>query len=323
MDNRQDWTGKQVLVTGGAGFIGSHLVDLLVAAGAHVTIVDLFTSGRHENLAQVADQVTIHQADICDIDWHSMLSATAYDVIFHLAANAYVPPSVDNPAFDYEINLASTMRLLNVLRTISWPGALIFASSAAVYGNASRIPIQEHDPTVPVSPYGVGKLAAERYLVVFSQLYGLRAAALRLFSGYGPRQRKQVVYDLIEKITCSPHELFIHGDGTQVRDLVYVTDIARAAMLVAERSALNGEVYNVGTGTDCTIGQVATTLCQILDAQPRFVYSGNVRPGDPEKLSVDISRLVTLGYQPQMSLTAGLHETVRWYQATQNRIRAV
>jgi UDP-glucose 4-epimerase len=317
MSDQQNWAGKQVLVTGGAGFIGSHLVDLLVAAGAQVTIVDLFTSGRPENLADVAERVTIHEADIREIDWQPLLSATSYDVIFHMAANAYVPPSVENPAFDYETNFASTFRLLDALRKMSWPGALIFASSAAVYGNASRIPIREDDPTVPVSPYGVGKLAAERYLVVFSKLYGLRAAALRLFSGYGPRQRKQVVYDLIEKITRNPDELFIHGDGTQVRDLVYVTDIARAAMLVAARGDLTGAVYNVGTGADCTIHHMAETLCQILGAQPRFVYSGSVRPGDPEKLSVDISRLVELGYQPQMSLEDGLRETVRWYQATQ------
>jgi UDP-glucose 4-epimerase len=176
------------------------------------------------------------------------------------------------------------------------------------------MPIREDDPTVPISPYGVAKLAAERYLAVYSHLYGLRAASLRFFSVYGPRQRKQVVYDFIKKISHNPTELFIHGDGTQVRDFNYVEDTARAAMLVAAHAPLQGEVYNVASGTECSIGALAGTLCAILGAQPQFVYSGSVRPGDPEKWAVDIGRLSALGYQPQISLENGLRQTVGWFR---------
>ncbi len=306
------WTEKHVLVTGGAGFIGSHLVEQLVAAGATVTVVDNLSSGRRANLAAVDGAADLRELDIRQLTWDHVLSEQHYDVIFHLAANAYVPPSVERPAWDYQINLEGTFRLLEALRQTRWPGVLIYASSAAVYGNPMRMPIHEEDLTVPISPYGVAKLAAERYVAVFSQLYGLRAASLRIFSCYGPRQRKQVVYDLVKKIHENPAEVFIFGDGTQTRDFNYVEDTAQAAMLVAEHAPLRGEVYNVASGRECSIRELAESLCRILDVQPKFVYSGAVRPGDPEKWSVDISRLRALGYQPQISLDNGLRQTVEW-----------
>jgi UDP-glucose 4-epimerase len=182
-----------------------------------------------------------------------------------------------------------------------------------VYGNPVRNPSHEDDPTFPISPYGAGKLAAERYVAVYSQLYGLKAASLRYFSIYGPRQRKQVVYDLTAKICQNQSELKIHGDGTQTRDFNYVEDAARAAMIVAECGALHGEVYNVGSGRECSISQLAQMLCNILGANPDYAYSGTVRPGDPERWSVDIGRLRGLGYEVGVSLEDGLQRTVEWY----------
>lgn len=310
------WQTKRVLVTGGAGFIGSHLVELLIEAGAAVTVLDTFKSGSRENLAQVADRVDVREIDVRNIVWEDLLSAEQFDVIFHYAANAYVPPSVENPTYDFQVNFETTFRLLESLRKLKWPGVMIFASSAAVYGNARRIPISEDDLTVPISPYGVGKLSAERYVAVFSQLYGLKMASLRFFSSYGPRQRKQVVYDLIERIIANPKKLFIYGDGTQVRDFVFVEDTARSGMVVVEHGTLQGEVYNVGSGQECTIGQLADGLCEVLDMHPEYDYSGAVRPGDPEKLSVDITRLKALGFEPQVGLAEGLRRTVEWYYAS-------
>lgn len=314
MNNTSEfWHGKQVLVTGGAGFIGSHLVEHLVDQGATVRVIDTLRSGQAENLARVADRIQLQDLDVREINWAEWLKEYPNDVIFHFAANAYVPPSVEQPAFDYELNFAATFRLLEALRITHWPGTLVYASSAAVYGNAPRIPISEEDPTVPVSPYGVGKLAAERYVDVFSKLYNLKAASVRLFSAYGPRQRKQVVYDLMEKIRRTPDEIFIHGDGTQVRDFGYVEDMALAAAVVAEHGALQGEVYNVGAGRGCTIRELAEHLCQLMDAQPKLVFSGTVRPGDPEKLVVAINRLESLGYTPRFTLVDGLQRTVDWF----------
>jgi UDP-glucose 4-epimerase len=303
---------KRALVTGGAGFIGSHLAEFLVAEGATVTVLDDLSTGSRDHLKQ-ARGVELWVEDMRGDALRRLLSQQPYDFIFHLAANAYVPPSVERPAWDFEINLSGTLGLLELLRLAQWPGVLVYASSAAVYGNPMRMPIQEDDPTIPISPYGVAKLGAERYVAVFSQLYGLRAASVRFFSVYGPRQRKQVVFDLIQKLARDRSTLNIFGDGSQVRDFNYVEDTARAMMLVAERAPLQGEVYNVASGRACSIDELARRLCRVLGAQPRFVYSGHVRPGDPEKWSVDIGRLQALGYQPQVSLEDGLRRTVAWY----------
>ncbi|MGX1804444.1 NAD-dependent epimerase/dehydratase family protein [Nocardia sp. NPDC055321] len=310
-----DWTGRSTLVTGGAGFIGSHLVELLVAAGAEVTVLDTFATGSRANLAAVADAITVRESDIRELDWTEYLTAHPAEFIFHLAANAYVPPSVEAPAADYELNFATTFRLLEALRVLSWPGRLVFASSAAVYGNSVRVPISEADPTVPISPYGVGKLAAERYLAVFAQLYDLNLASVRFFSAFGPRQRKQVVFDLLAKLDRDHRRIFIHGDGTQVRDFLYVEDAARSAMIVAANAPLRGEAYNVGAGREYTIDQLAKSLCGITGLEPALDYSGTNRPGDPERLIVDISRLRAIGYQPLVDFDLGLTRTVAWYSS--------
>ena len=310
------WPDARVLVTGGAGFIGSHLSEQLVACGADVTIVDDLSSGDKQNLNKIKHAVHLKVLDIKQMVWEPLLTELSIDVIFHLAANAYVPPSVERPAWDFQINLAGTFQLLDYLRQINWPGVLIYASSAAVYGDPQRIPIQEGDITVPISPYGVGKLASERYIAVFSQLYGLRAASMRFFSVYGPRQRKQVVYDLIKKILQNPSEVYIYGDGTQVRDFNYVEDTSRAMIYTVDRAPLQGEVYNVASGTEYSIRELVNTLCRILQVEPKRVYSGSTRPGDPDKWSVDITRIKGLGYQPLESLESGLIKTVEWYRTT-------
>jgi UDP-glucose 4-epimerase len=315
MTKQYQWAAKRVLVTGGAGFIGSHLVEELLAAGAMVTVIDQCITGSLANLIQLS-KIDFRELDINQVSWENLLSEQDFQLVFHLAGSAYVPFSVENPSADLDINLECSFRLLEALRRIEWPGVLVYPSSAAVYGNPIRMPICEDDPTVPISPYGVSKLAVERYISVYSQLYGIKAASLRPFSVYGPRQRKLVVYDFIEKILKNPKELLIYGDGSQTRDFIYVEDVVRAMMLVAERGRLEGEVYNVASGQSVSIRELAESLCCILKIQPKFVYSGSVRPGEPEKWSVDISRLAALGYQPQVSLEQGLRGTVEWYQRT-------
>ena len=299
-------------MTGGAGFIGSHLVERLVHLGSILAVFDKLTTGSLTNLAEIGERVHLVEADVGQIEWHDVLVRETYDVIFHMAGTAYVPFSVERPDLDFAANLLPTFRLLQAIRDIKWPGAVLFPSSAAVYGNPRRMPIHEEDPTVPISPYGVSKLAAERYLAVFSQLYGIRAASVRPFSAYGPRQRKLVVYDLIQRILADPTELFIYGDGSQVRDFIYVDDVVAALLCVAENAPLRGEAYNVASGEGCSIGKLVTLLCEMLGVDPQLNYSGAVRQGEPERWAVSIARIAALGYQPLVSLEEGLRPTVEW-----------
>ncbi|MBA4383613.1 MAG: hypothetical protein C0410_02655, partial [Anaerolinea sp.] len=304
------WQGKPVLVSGGAGFLGSHLVELLVKAGAAVTIMDKLTTGSWENIAHLSSQIRLIEEDIQITNWDKILAEQDYQIFFHLVGTAYVPFSVEYPDLDFRINLACTFQILETLRRSKWTGRLIFPSSAAVYGNPMRIPIYEDDPTVPISPYGASKLAAERYIQIYSKLYDIRAASVRIFSIYGPRQRKLVVYDLICKILDNPDEILLYGDGNQIRDFIYIEDAAQAMMKVAEYGEMKGEVYNLASGKEHSIQELVETACRILQVQPKLVYSGSVRPGEPEKWSVNIDRLRALPYESFWALEDGLKQTI-------------
>jgi UDP-glucose 4-epimerase len=345
-----DWSAARVLVTGGAGFIGSHLVGELVRLGAAVTVVDNLRTGRLANLSAAAgaapaqpaaptsgrDSVSlpagkrvptpasgIHfiEADLIQALESPSLDLAGFDFVFHLAANPYIPPSVTDPRMDFQANLESTLALLEKLRALQGNllGArapqLINTSSAAVYGNPARLPICEGDPTVPIAPYGVSKLAAERYVAVYSQLYGLPATSLRLFSVFGPRQHKQVVYDFLGKLARDPGRLEILGDGTQARDFVYVGDVVQAMLLVAAAAPGAGETYNVATGQTHTIRELAEEVCTLCGLAPQITCTGQVRPGDAEKWYVDISALQALGYRPRTTLGQGLAAIRDWFNA--------
>ena len=302
--------GATVLVTGGAGFIGSHLVEALVAEEAKVTVLDNFSTGRPENLTAVQEDIEVVKVDLRTVDWRKLLDERTFGFIFHFAANAYVPPSVENPREDFEINAVGTLRLLEGMRQAKSPAMFIYASSAGVYGNPQKLPISEDDPAVPISPYGVSKLTAERYVAVYSELYNLPAASLRIFSCYGPRQRKQVVYDFICKLHRNPLEMEIWGDGRQKRDLIYVEDVVSAALVVAQRAPLRGEVYNVATGRSVTTRELAEKLAKLLGAFPQLRFVGHVRPGDAQRWEASTERLRGLGWEPKWLLEEGLRETI-------------
>lgn len=307
---------RPILVTGGAGFIGSHLVESLVSIGAYVTVVDNLATGRLENLERVRSRIEVIVDDIGDLLLRRQIRVDAYDYVFHLAANPYIPPSVERPAYDFALNLQNTFTLLEALRVTPRPPRLVNTSSAAVYGNPANLPIKETDPTVPISPYGVSKLAAERYVAVYSQLYGIPATSLRLFSVFGPRQRKQVIYDLLCKLRANPYSLEVLGDGSQARDFVYVTDVVQAMCLAATAAPGRGEVYNVASGATHTIADVVNAWCRVCEVTPSINYTGRVRPGDAEKWEVDTSALKGLGFAPKVSLEAGLAGIRDWYDKT-------
>ncbi|MBL8132452.1 MAG: NAD-dependent epimerase/dehydratase family protein [Anaerolineae bacterium] len=306
-------SNKSILLTGGAGFIGSHVAAALVRIGANVTVVDNLSTGQAANLHPVAAQVAFHPLDIRTPSFIDFVIDGRFDVIVHLAANAYIPPAVENPDYDYHVNLHAPFRLFDALRRSKQRPVILVSSSAAVYGNPAHYPVAEDAPTLPVSPYGVSKLGMERYLAVYSQLYEFRAASMRLFSVYGPRQRKQIVYDLIAKLCDNPHRLQILGDGTQIRDLIYVEDVARAAICILANAPLRGEVYNVAGGVGSSTRQVAEAICRAMRLTPEFAFTGSIRPGDSEKWVADIGRLRSLGFSPGVALDEGICRTVAWY----------
>lgn len=302
-------------VTGGAGFLGSHVVEALVAGGRSVTVVDDFSTGLEANLAGV--QVGLLRHSLRDGAVEAALRAEQPEVIFHLAGDALVARSVADPTGDCERNLLATLALLEAVRRASPESKVLFASTGAVYGERAEKPFQETDGVWPISPYAVAKLAAERYCYAFAHTYGLRTCSLRLFSVYGPRQTKQVVYDLIRKIHANPEELTLFGDGTQERDFSHSRNIVDAFLLAAWKADFHGEVINVAGDEIVTIRQLAEMICQMMGARPAFAFTGQRRPGDSQRWVADTSRLRGLGYKPGVALSEGLRDTIEWYVRSQ------
>ena len=310
--NSDYFRAKKVLVTGAAEFIGSHLVEQLVIQEAQVTILDNFSTGYRSNLDAVWSDLHVENHDLARDDLASVFSGQGYDITFHLAANGYVPPSVENPRADFEKNALGTFNLLEAIRAHSPQTRLVYTSTAAVYGNGVPHAISESHPVDPMAPYGVSKLTGERYLSVYAQTFDLAAASVRLFSVYGPRLRKQVVYDFIRKLQDNPSELYIYGDGSQIRDLNNVGNVVDAILLVAERAEMRGEVYNVASGEAVSIRELAELLSRLMGLAPKFVFSGQVRQGDAQNWTADTRRLQALGYRPQIALEQGLTELIEW-----------
>lgn len=304
---------RRILVTGGAGFIGSHVVEMYEADGWDVTVVDDLSTGVRSNLANAHGRIDLLEGDIGEALRTRRIDVSRFDLVVHLAANSYVPWSVEDPRRDFALNIGNSFELLEAIRAAEPKPRLVNISSAAVYGDPDKQPMKEADPTFPISPYGVSKLAAERYVAVYSRLYGLRAASLRLFSVFGPRQRKQVVFDLIGKCRDNPNRIAVHGDGTQERDFVFVTDVVEAIRVVADRAPAKGEVYNVASGTTVSLAHLLSSVCRACKVQPEIAYSGSVRPGDAQRWYPDITALRAIGFAPATHLDAGVGAVRVWY----------
>lgn len=292
--------GNKVLVTGGAGFIGSHIVDKLVKIASRVIVLDNLQAGKEENLKQIRDKIEFVEGDTRDKGLVDKVVKRA-DIIFHIAANASVPNSVENPRYDFETNALGTFNLLEA-SIVSQVEKFIYASSAAVYGNPVYTPIDEKHPLNPISPYGASKLAAERMGFAFNETYGLQFTAIRIFNTYGSRQPRYVIYDFIKKLRQNPKRLEVLGDGNQVRDYCSISDMVDAFILVAEK----GEgVYNAAGGQPITIRELAELIVSKVSPDAQIVYGGRTWRGDIKTLVADISRLRGLGFKPKVSLREG------------------
>ncbi len=297
---------KDVLVTGGAGFIGSHMVERLYEEGADVSVFDNLSAG---TLANLHVQCKFIKGDLRD-EASVRKALERVDVIFHFGANASVPFSVDNPSYDFETNALGTFNILNAALK-SDVKKIVYASTAAVYGEPRQIPIPETHPLEPISPYGASKLAAERMGFAFKETYGMDFAAVRIFNTYGPRQPRYVMYDFIHKLRKNPSVLEVLGTGEQVRDYCYVSDMVEAFLLVAEKG--NG-VYNAAGGSPVSIKALAELMVSIISPDAEIRYGGNTWRGDINTLYADIARLKKLGFAPKVGFEEGVKNMVRWFE---------
>lgn len=311
-----------VLVTGGCGFIGSHLVDALVAAGARVCVLDNLKAGALENLRAVRKAIDIEIGDVRDAIYvRSVLAKYRPNILFHLAANASVPGSVDDPGYDFETNSAGTFTVLNAVRDISPHARIVLASSGAVYGQPQGFPIGEEMPLDPISPYGASKAGAELTSRVFCRVFDLRVVIARIFNTYGPRMARFVILDFLRKLQRDPSVLEILGDGNQRRDFTYVSDVVQGLIVLAARG-VPAEAYNLSSGYSLSVTDLAQALISALglSGQARFSYTGSSWPGDAQRWEVSNQKIQNLGFAPKVSLAQGLQHTIRWFQETPRSI---
>jgi len=305
---------KLVVVTGGAGFIGSHIAWELVKDNEVLVIDNLYT-GREENVPPGAKLI---RADIRDYNAIAELISNA-DYVFHEAAQVSVVDSIRDPVFTEEVNVLGTLNVLRAL--LEGHGKLIFASSAAVYGDNPNLPLKETERPRPLSPYGVTKVTAEEYLRVYHELYGLPVVSLRYFNVFGPRQsfnQYAGVISIFINRALAGEPLVIFGDGKQTRDFIYVKDVVRANILVAESRKANGRVFNVATRKQTSILELAMKIIEITGTTSSIIFN-KPRPGDIRHSLADISEIRKLGFEPEFSLEEGLKKTVEFFRKTGKR----
>ncbi len=302
---------KRVMVTGGAGFIGSTLVDRLLAEGYAVDVVDDLSSGSLANLADArADpdaELTFHQLDIRSGELVEVMARRRPQVVFHLAAQADVRVSVERPVFDAEVNILGTLRVLEGARAAGTSRVVFAASGGTLYGDTDELPIRESHPHRPLSPYGVSKKAAIDYLVAYRELHAVEFCALALANVYGPRQDPHgeagVVAIFADRLLRG-EPVTIFGDGEQTRDFVYVDDVVDAFVRAASRGG--GLVLNIGTGREVSVNQLAATMMAACGGGSSPVHAPP-RPGELRRNALDSERAALhLGWRPWTELPEGI-----------------
>jgi len=307
---------SKVLVTGGAGFIGSHLVEALVREGCAVTVLDNLTTGHLANLASVKHLIDFVQGDIQDEGVLSKVTKHC-DAIFHQAAIVSVTQTVKDPVASAQVNELGTIRVLEAARR-NHVRRVVLASSSAVYGDAPQLPKTESMIPAPMSPYAVQKLTNEYYAALFHKLYGVETVCLRYFNVFGPRQDPSSPYSGVISIFMmrgrDGQAPLIHGDGGQTRDFIYVQDVVQANLLAATNPSAPGRVFNVGTGHSVQINSLWRMIAAMAQNQICAHY-GPAREGDIIHSLASIQQArATLGFEPSFAFDTGLQSTFDWYR---------
>jgi UDP-glucose 4-epimerase len=307
---------KFALVTGGAGFIGSHLVDRLVSDGWNVRVLDNFSSGRMENIEHQrgSRRVEILKGDLKNLK-EVEKAIRGVDVVFHYAANPEVRVSTTNPEIHFNENVVATFNLLEAMRK-SDIEELVFASSSSVYGEPEGIPVSEEAPIRPVSVYGASKAACENMIHAYSRLYGIRAVVLRYANVVGPRLRHGVIWDFINKLRKNPSELEILGDGMQVRSYIYIDDAMEATIIAWRKTENSYEVYNVASEDWITVDEVADEVIKAMGLNNvRKIYKSVLHGvgwlGDVKRIALKIDKLRALGFRSHMNSREAVKTTAK------------
>lgn len=304
------------LVTGGAGFIGSHLVETLIAQGRRVRVLDNFSTGLRDNLAGIRPAPETAEADLGEpaaVD----AAMAGVNLVYHLGAVASVQRSVEQPTYSHKICATGTLHVLDAARRAG-VRRVVYAASSSAYGGVVGDVQRETDPMRPLSPYAAAKLCGEMYMSAFAASYGLETVSLRFFNIFGPRQRDDSPYTGVIALFASAMSQgrtpTVHGDGLQSRDFTYVANVVQALMKAAEAPGVSGKTYNIGTGRSITVLDLVTQLNRLLGTS--FVPKhGPARAGDVRHSRADISTARRdLGYEPSVSFEEGLEKTLRWYQ---------
>ena len=314
---------NKALVTGGAGFIGSHLVDALLSEGCRVTVLDNLSTGRLSNLEHIKERIMFYQGDIRDQEI-LFKAAKDCDVIFHQAAEVSVPRTVDNPVDSAMVNQMGTLFVLEAARK-SHVRRVVLASSCAVYGDDPVLPKNENMNPKPQSPYAVQKLFGEFYARLYHELYGLETVCLRYFNVYGPRQDPSSPYSGVISIfmdrACSKKAPVIYGDGNQYRDFIFVSDVVKANLLAGNENGAMGKTLNIGTGRFIRINSLWEMSSKLagVSIKPEYELS---RPGDILESVADIDYAgKVLGFEPDYSFEKGLEITFNYYLTTNEHLK--
>ena len=310
----EDLTGQRVLVTGGAGFVGSNTVKQLLKSGASVTVLDDFYTGAEDNLPSSDPKLEVIRGSVTDFDLVRKVVKVA-DVVIHEAARNIIV-STRNPREDYEVNIGGTLNVLMAAREFG-VRRVVYTSSASVYGNPRYLPINEDDATNMLSPYSVSKFAGENYCKAFYESYGLSTAVVRYSNIYGPGQRPDNPYcGVVSKFfeaAAAGQPPRIHGDGEQTRDFTFVDDAVEATLLAAFMAKSDGQVYNVGTGRETTVNQLARIILEIAGAglEPAYVDRRDI--DNIRRRVVNIEKIRReLRWVPSVTVEQGLRRTHQW-----------
>jgi nucleoside-diphosphate-sugar epimerase len=302
-----------VLITGGAGFIGSHIAERLVLTGHAVAVLDNFSSGKRENLEHIEGKVEVLEGDIRD-PARVREAVKGREVVFHEAAIVSVPYSVEHPLETHDVNILGTLHVLEAARHAG-VRRVVFASSAAIYGDEPTLPKVESMLPTPIAPYGVEKVTAEHYLHTWSAIYGLETVALRYFNVFGPRQDPSSPYSGVISIFVDRAQggrtLTIFGDGKASRDFVFVGDVVDANLAAATQAGISGEVFNVARGAKTTLDELASLLGRVL-GRTLTVEHAAPRVGDIVESWANVERAKSrLGFEAKVSVEEGLRQLVR------------